>query len=259
MDPVIIYILGPAGCGKSTFTGNFYEWMINSHYDAGIINLDPGAELLPYTPNFDIKEIVSTSELMETEKLGPNGAQIAAADIMAMHAADIREKIEDISAPYVLVDTPGQMELFVYRNSGPHIVNNLNRERSASVYIFDPFLISKPEHFISAYLLHKSVHFRLGLPMINILGKSDMVEDKIIDRIVNWVYNPNMIYDELISDSINKTTMERELAIEITRAIENTFSHHSIIPVSNVELSGMEDVYSDIQNIFFFGEDLVPE
>jgi len=38
--------------------------------------LDPAAEDTPYEPIADIRELIHTDDVMEEEKLGPNGALI---------------------------------------------------------------------------------------------------------------------------------------------------------------------------------------
>jgi Conserved hypothetical ATP binding protein. len=45
--------------------------MISQGLDSAIVNLDPGAEFLPYEPDFDIREILSLSEVMSEYSLGP--------------------------------------------------------------------------------------------------------------------------------------------------------------------------------------------
>ncbi len=47
-DAVSIFFTGTAGSGKSTLVGTFHRWMDNNGYSALAVNLDPGAEVLPY-------------------------------------------------------------------------------------------------------------------------------------------------------------------------------------------------------------------
>ena len=82
-DIIFIYLIGTAGSGKSTLTHNFQEWMSLRGFNAITVNLDPGAENLPYTPDVDICDWISLKEIMDSYGLGPNGAQIACADMLA--------------------------------------------------------------------------------------------------------------------------------------------------------------------------------
>ena len=83
-----VYFIGTAGSGKSTLTYSFQQWMNNRGLDAITVNLDPGAENLPYVPDVDIRDWISLKEIMDSYGLGPNGAQIAAADMLALNIDD---------------------------------------------------------------------------------------------------------------------------------------------------------------------------
>ena len=84
-----IYFVGTAGSGKSTMVGAFKAWLEDNGIDSLTVNLDPGAEKLSYVPDIDIREWVSLDEVMAEYALGPNGAQITAADLMAMNVDKI--------------------------------------------------------------------------------------------------------------------------------------------------------------------------
>jgi len=110
-----IVVLGPAGCGKTTLVANLKKWIEeNVSMDVGIINLDPGVRYLPYNPSLDVRDIVKVIDIMDSEKLGPNGAFIRVMDIIATKCDDIVKSIMNLEMDYILVDTPGQMELFIH-------------------------------------------------------------------------------------------------------------------------------------------------
>ncbi|MCJ7696924.1 MAG: ATP/GTP-binding protein, partial [Thermoplasmata archaeon] len=117
---IFVYFIGTAGSGKSTLTASMQQWCKERGLDAIIVNLDPGAENLPYEPDVDIRDWISLREVMDTNKLGPNGAQIACADMIALNTTDVKESINSFKADYILVDTPGQLELFVFREAGKY-------------------------------------------------------------------------------------------------------------------------------------------
>ncbi|NOZ77450.1 MAG: hypothetical protein GXO65_07335 [Euryarchaeota archaeon] len=68
---VNLYFIGTAGSGKTTLTGAFKTWMDQHGFDAVTVNLDPGVENLPYTPDVDIREWISLPEVMD--RYGPTG------------------------------------------------------------------------------------------------------------------------------------------------------------------------------------------
>ena len=79
MPRMIVVLMGPAGSGKTTLTAALGKWIEeNQGYNVGYINLDPGAETLPYNPDFDVREWFTVEDIMVKEDLGPNGAMIRA-------------------------------------------------------------------------------------------------------------------------------------------------------------------------------------
>lgn len=130
----LIFLTGTAGSGKSTLTSILKKWYQEREVDTVILNLDPGALKLPYEPDIDIRDYVSLKNIMEEYGLGPNGALVAASDMIAVSLDNIKEELEEHKADYVIVDTPGQLELFAFRESGPYVVNNLGEKIRSSFF-----------------------------------------------------------------------------------------------------------------------------
>lgn len=68
---LVVFIIGTAGSGKSLLTAAFGEWLQLSKQNVSLVNLDPGALTLPYTPNVDVRDYVDIEELMQKYGLGP--------------------------------------------------------------------------------------------------------------------------------------------------------------------------------------------
>ena len=49
------------------------------------------------------------------------------------------------------------------------------------------------------------------------------------------------------------------MANEYMKAIEGLQAHRELIPVSAIDLIGIEDVYNKVQELFYGGEDLRPD
>ena len=148
-DEIFVYFIGTAGSGKSTLTYIFKKWMELRGLDSITVNLDPGAENLPYIPDVDIRDWISLKEIMDSYGLGPNGAQIACADMLALNIEDIKKSIESYKTNYVFIDTPGQLELFVFRESGKYIIKFMNPNKSVISYLIDPGLAKNASGFVS--------------------------------------------------------------------------------------------------------------
>ena len=255
-EEIFVYFIGTAGSGKSTLTNNFREWFKLRGLDAIIVNLDPGAENLPYEPDIDIRDWISLEEVMKTYQLGPNGAQIACADMIALNTDDVKKSIESFKSDYIIVDTPGQLELFVFREAGKYTVEFLNPEKSVICYLLDPSLAKTASGFVSQLLLSITTNFRLNQPQINILSKADLLSDKDLDIIKKWSDDPDELYGAMINE---EASVYREMSEGILHLIKDFGGYTSLIPTSKIDFLGIEDMYTSIQLQFEGGEDLMKD
>jgi hypothetical protein len=250
---VKIYFIGTAGSGKSSLVYAFQEWMTLQGLDCITVNLDPGAEYIPYQPDVDIRDWVKVEEVMKDYALGPNGAQIVCADMMALNAKELAETIEKFKTNYVLIDTPGQMELFAFRQSSNVLVDVLGRQESFLVFLSDPSLAKTPNGLVATLLLCAITHFRFDIPLLNVLSKADTLTEQELEAILNWSAEPEALYNALTTKNITPSSVQ---SIELLKAMENVGMYNAIVPVSSEEPSGLEDVYNAVQQSMAGGEDL---
>ena len=97
----IVFIIGTAGSGKSMLTAAFSKWLEISKQNVAVVNLDPGVLTLPYSPDVDVRDYVNIEDLMEKYGLGPNGALIMAADLIADEIEQISKEIEELRSDIV--------------------------------------------------------------------------------------------------------------------------------------------------------------
>src|SRR5579875_2368536 len=138
-----IFLTGTAGSGKSLLCSTLAPWFSDKGSTVATVNLDPGASNLPYEPDVDIRDFIDLSSVMDSYALGPNGALIFAADLVATRLEEIEQALSDINPDYAIFDTPGQVELFAYRNSGPYIVSTIESEAKTVLFLFDSTLVSR--------------------------------------------------------------------------------------------------------------------
>ena len=255
-EEIFVYFIGTAGSGKTTLTASTQQWCQDRGLDAIIVNLDPGAENLPYEPDVDIRDWISLKEVMEADKLGPNGAQIACADMIALNTGEVKESINSFKSDYILLDTPGQIELFVFREAGKYTVQFLSPEKSIICYLLDPMLAKTASGFVTQLLLAMTTNFRLNLPQINILSKADQLSKKDLALILRWSNDPEDIYEALINE---EASVHRELSEGILQLITHSGGYSRLIPTSKKNFYGIEDIYTDIQQRFKGGEDLLKD
>ena len=251
-----LYFIGTAGSGKTTMVHAFHEWMAAQGLDTVTLNLDPGAEHLPYGPDIDVRDWIRLKDVMEEQGLGPNGAQIVCADLLAVNAKEIVETMETFRTNYFLIDTPGQMELFTFRESARVVIDTFGREDSALVYLNDPALVKHASGFISSLLLIATTQFRHSLPFLNVLSKADLLTPEELEQIVNWSLDPFALYDALAK---SEATPKTALDLTFFESLETIGVYKRLHPVSSEVLFGFEDIYNQVQQVFEGGEDLRPD
>jgi len=248
-----LYFVGTAGCGKSTLTNAFQVWLQNEGYDAITVNLDPGADTLFYAPDVDVRDWVKLDEVMSEQGLGPNGAQVAAADMLALNIRELSQTVAGFDTDYVLIDTPGQVELFTFRQSSRVVVDELSGEAACLAYLFDPLLAKTPNGYVSSMMLAATVHFRLPVPMISLLAKVDVLTDPDRERIALWNQDYYALFNSLLDESSEAQT---QMSIEFLQALETVGVGRNLLPVSADSSEGLEDVYAIVQQLFEGGEDI---
>ncbi|KNC54033.1 GPN-loop GTPase 2 [Thecamonas trahens ATCC 50062] len=165
LNLVDLVVIGPPGCGKTTYCAGVEQFLNSSGRVTIVVNLDPANFTMAYTPAVDIAELVQLDVVMEEEGLGPNGgliycieyleanldwleeklaeairsAEAAAAAAAAEAMADPTAMLQNMASveagtsagaalkPYVLFDCPGQVELYTHNQSMRNILATLTQ------------------------------------------------------------------------------------------------------------------------------------
>jgi GTPase SAR1 family protein len=247
----IVFIIGTAGSGKSLLTASLNEWLKVGKQKTATINLDPGVLTLPYVPDIDIRNYINVNELMEKYGLGPNGALLMAADLIAEEAQRLGREIQDLKSDVVIVDTPGQMELFAFRASGPYIANELTKEPKAIIYLFDAVFSFNPLNYVSNMFLSAAVYNRFLVPQLHVLSKCDLLPPEEANRIVDWSANPKAL-EEVIEEKLSGT--RRLLSRDMMHVIHRLGLRFLLIPVSAKTNEGLINLNTALERIFAGGE-----
>jgi len=248
---LVVFIIGTAGSGKSQLTAAFGEWLKMSKQDVVTVNLDPGVLTLPYSPEVDVRDYVDVGNLMEEYGLGPNGALIMAADLIADQVEKISKEIEELQSDVVLVDTSGQMELFAFRASGPYIASELTNEPKAIVYLFDAVFSVNPLNYVSNLFLSAAVYNRFLLPQIHLLSKCDLLPKQEVDRVVDWSSNPNAL-SSAIDEKLDGT--KRLLSRNVMQAIYKLGLKFPLTPISAKTSEGIINFNAALERILSEGD-----
>jgi len=189
---------------------------------------------------------------MQQYDLGPNGALIMANDLIASKIDDIQSEIDQVNPDYLIVDTPGQIELFAYRNSGPFFIENLNSEEKAQIFLYDGALVTSPINFVSIALLATSIKLRLDLPTINVLTKIDLVGDKY-KEVLKWSSNIKALEDAIFKESDGEMY---SLSTNVLRGLNWGGFAQGLIPISNVTGEGLVNLESALSRTINLGEEV---
>lgn len=246
------YIIGPAGSGKSTLVGNLKNYILNRDPEINviIINLDPGALMVDYNPEIDIRDFITLEEVMRKYNMGPNGGMVLASDLMINFVEDIKYEIGQYQPDWVLVDTAGQLELFAFRDVGPIIASSLGfgDVQRSTTFLFDAHMARRPNGFVSTLLLAASVQYRfINIPQINVLSKSDLLEDDILDMVLNWGSD-----FQALSEAANEREkgLIREMSLMISEVFSQLGSTSELIPITNLRPDGLDMLFGTLQRIF---------
>lgn len=253
---VFLYFVGTAGSGKSSLTRTFQQWMTMRGLDTVAVNLDPGAEELGYTADVDIREWISLSQVMKDYGLGPNGAQIAAADMLAFKAKEVAAILDTFQTNYFLMDTPGQLELFCFRKSSNLIVETLGGGRAYLAFAIDPLVARSPEGLLSQLMLKATVQFRFMVPTLGVLTKVDLLSKDEQETIAKWASSPEALNAALSESEARAST---PINLEWLKAMESVGAFNDLVLTSSTDMFGMEDLYNQVQQYYFGGEDLMPD
>ncbi|MCZ6583365.1 MAG: ATP/GTP-binding protein [Thaumarchaeota archaeon] len=248
----VVFVTGTAGSGKSLLTSRIYEYYTSNGAFAAIFNLDPGVESLPYSCDIDVRDKIDIVSIMKQYDLGPNGALIMANDLIASKFDEFQNEINNVNPDYLIVDTPGQIELFAYRTSGPFIVQNLDSDEKVNLFLFDGALITSPVNFVSIALLATSIKLRLNLPTINVLTKTDLIGKKLKD-IIRWSSDLKSLEEAISKDADGETYT---LTTTILRSLNLGGFAQGLIPISNVSGEGMVNLQSALSRTINLGDEV---
>ena len=247
-----IYITGTAGSGKSLLTSNLLQWYIDHDNFPITLNLDPAVSELPYPPDVDIRDHIDINNIMDTYGLGPNGAIIMAHDLISTKIQDIQLEVDELNPDYILIDTPGQIELFAYRSSGNYFISNFQADSKVTIFIMDGVLVSSPINFVSLSLLSTSINLRLKTSQINVLSKRDLIIDNL-ENILDWSHSDTTLLEALDKENNQEFSL---LSKDVVKIISQNGLNQDLVAVSNLTMNGLIELYSVLSRILNQGEEI---
>jgi len=246
-------MLGTAGSGKTSLTKYYSEWLKKQGYNVGVVNLDPGAKVIPYKPDFDVRKLFTVEELMVKYGLGPNGAFMKASDMILEYSDKILGH-EAFKGRYdfVIIDTPGQMEVFVYRRSGHYFISKLKElGPTVGVFIVDGETMSTPIDLVVAWTTSILIQLRLDITVVPIVNKADLIKDR---ETVKLIVEDIDAFKELVMKS--KEGLISETAVYLTDIVREFSQSLRPVIVSAKTGEGIEELHYLVHEAFCVCGDL---
>lgn len=266
---------GMAGSGKTTFLQRLNAHMHQHSMNGYIINLDPAVLNVPYSANVDIRDTVRTGvvmglhllsmqtiprilliiytlkftqvnykNVMKQYELGPNGGILTSLNLFATRFDQVIALCEKPRSPpleYIVVDTPGQIEIFTWSASGSIITEAFASSFPTMVaYVMDTPRCASPQSFMANMLQACSILYKSRLPLLLVFNKIDVTPH---DFAIEWMTDYDAFSAALDSDASYAATLSRSLSL----VLEEFYQNLQAVGVSAVTGQGMDEFFESVQ------------
>ena len=220
-----LVVMGPAAAGKTSIARKLAE------YEGLLINLDPASNT---KADIDIRKWVSVEEVQRKYKLGIKGALLKSMELIASMDEWILNDRNEIK----IVDTPGQLEIFLYHDYGKKIVEKLSKyDIVTALFVVDASEAISVENYLAILAQNAIINLKLMVPSVTAINKVDLVDRKKL---------LNLIDREKIEEMLSKGDALLSLARGLIDYVEYTSIVQRPLLVSAKTGEGLYDLYSAI-------------
>ncbi|MFO7968261.1 MAG: ATP/GTP-binding protein [Archaeoglobaceae archaeon] len=231
-----LIVMGPAGGGKSTFVKAYSHYLGQKGYQVKVVNLDPASEPI-YPTSANIRDFVKTEEVMKAYGLGINGALLKSMEL----AVEYVERLT-VEGEFVLYDTPGQMELFLYSEAGNKFIKEIASDPfTVGLFIVDCGTAADPENFVSILAQNTVVSLRTALPTLTVFNKIDLQ---------NVEHELDLNVESVKKDISRRGGVLAELLEGLLVFVEQTTVNYRPLKVSSTLSQGFEEVFHAVNEVF---------
>jgi GTPase SAR1 family protein len=253
-----------------------------------IINLDPAVHHVPFTPNIDIRDSVNYKEVMKQFNLGPNGGILTSLNLFSTKIDQVIGLLEKRTQPpapaeepepttvefmtsggkekqpppaqqpqvkHILVDTPGQIEVFVWSASGEILLSSLaSTFPTVIAYIIDTPRTTSTSTFMSNMLYACSILYKTKLPMILVFNKTDAQDAQFAkDWMTDFEAFQTALRNEEEGGSFGGegagggSGYMGSLLNSMSLVLEEFYKHLSVVGVSAMTGDGMDEFFQGVE------------
>jgi hypothetical protein len=200
--PQVLIVMGMAGSGKTTFVNALIEYMAKQGKKTYNVNLDPAVLKVEFPCHIDIRDSVKYKQVMKSYNLGPNGSILTSLNLFAAQFDQViglmTAKSDQLD--YIIIDTPGQIEVFSQSASGQIITQSLACTfPTSNLYIADTVRCENPNSFMSNMLYSLSILYKSKIPLLVVFNKTDIIDHSFV---VEWMTDFNA-FDEALAKCDN--------------------------------------------------------
>jgi GPN-loop GTPase len=254
------------GSGKTTFMQRINAYLHEKKQPPYVLNLDPAVLSVPFEANIDIRDSINYKEVMKQYNLGPNGGILTSLNLFTTKVDQILSLMEKRSKPspetktrppcHFLVDTPGQIEVFVWSASGSILLESLASSFPTVIaYIIDTPRASSTSTFMSNMLYACSILYKTKLPMILVFNKTDVQE---ADFAHDWMTDFEK-FQAALRDEERRGVFGGEgfgggsgymssLLNSMSLMLEEFYSHLSMVAVSSTTGDGVDGFFEAVES-----------
>lgn len=253
-----------------------------------IINLDPAVHHIPFTPNIDIRDSVNYKEVMKQFNLGPNGGILTSLNLFSTKIDQVIGLLEKRTQPpapvpkaeqttvefmtnsgkeksaapaqqqqvkHILVDTPGQIEVFVWSASGEILLSSLaSTFPTVIAYVIDTPRTTSTSTFMSNMLYACSILYKTKLPMILVFNKTDAQDAEFAKK---WMTDFEAFQAALRDEEEGGTFggdgigggsgYMGSLLNSMSLVLEEFYNHLSVVGVSSMTGDGIDEFFRGVE------------
>lgn len=235
-----------------------------------VVNLDPAVLSVPFESNIDIRDSINYKEVMNQYHLGPNGGILTSLNLFATKIDQVLGLLEKRTAApseeeakkgkkrisKVLVDTPGQIEVFVWSASGDILLGSLASSFPTVIaYVIDTPRTASTSTFMSNMLYACSILYKTKLPMILVFNKTD-VHDAAFAK--EWMTDFEAFQAALATEEAGGnfggadgqgagSGYMSSLLHSMSLVLEEFYNHLSVVGVSAMTGDGIDEFFEAVE------------
>merc|ERR1719219_792501 len=168
---------------------------------------------------------------MKEYSLGPNGAIMTSLNLISTKFDQVINILKNKTRQeyeYIVIDTPGQIEVFTWSASGAIITEAFAQMMPTVIcYGLDSSRCTSPTTFMSNMLYACSIMYKTKLPFFIVLNKADIISP---DYAIEWMTDYQSYQEALNDDDTYSSSLARSLSLVLDEFYEDV----KAVPFSSI-------------------------